>query len=80
MASKLGLMLGYSLDLSVNDIDGKPWDFSDKSKRAKAIKMVRNRQAMLLIGSPMCTAFSRFQQFNYRWKSQDEVDEIMNET
>ena len=27
----------------------------------------------------MCTAFSRLQQLNYRWKTQEEVNEIMNE-
>ena len=32
IAEKLGLIPGMSLDLTVNDVDGKPWDFNIQSK------------------------------------------------
>ena len=46
--------------------DGKPWDFNCREKLKKAIKLVRERKAMLLICSPMCTAFSKLQNLNFR--------------
>ncbi len=39
MAEKLGLISGLSLDLTVNDTDGEPWDFNVKEKRDKAEKI-----------------------------------------
>ena len=51
--------------------DGQPWDFSLLAKRIKARKLLRQAKPILLIGSPMCTAFSAWQQLNYA-KSQDQ--------
>ena len=49
---------GFALDLTVVDPeDGSPWDFCKKEKRDKARKMQREQRPILLIGSPMCTAF-----------------------
>ena len=63
---------GLALDLTVNDPDdGQPWDFSLLAKRIKARKLLRQAKPILLIGSPMCTAFSAWQQLNYA-KSQDQ--------
>ena len=60
------LASGIALDLTVNDPDdGRPWDFSLKSKRDKAREMLRQSKPMLLIGSPMCTAFSTWQYLNW---------------
>ena len=56
---------GFALDLTVLDPDdGQAWDFSRKSKRDKALRMVLREKPYLLIGSPMCTAFSTWQALN----------------
>ena len=56
---------GLALDLTVNDPDdGMPWDFSLKSKRTKARELLQHSRPVLLIGSPMCTAFCTWQRFN----------------
>ena len=56
---------GLALDLTVNDPDdGKPWDFSIPAKRIKARQLLQRTKPMLLIGSPMCTAFSTWQRLN----------------
>ena len=44
--------------------DGQPWDFSRRAKREKARQLIRTSHAILLIGSPMCTAFSTWQRLN----------------
>ena len=65
-ASQFGLTPGFALDLTVNDpVDDKPWDFTDPAKRERARKLRRDTKPMLLIGSPMCKAFSTLQQLNY---------------
>ena len=56
---------GLALDLTVNDPDdGRPWDFTVPAKRIKARKLLQRSRPMLLIGSPMCTAFSTWQRLN----------------
>ena len=63
---------GIAFDLTVNDPDdGRPWDFSRHDKREKARKILRSSKPFLLIGSPMCTAFSTWQRLNYA-KSNDK--------
>ncbi len=60
--ARLGLSPGFALDLTVIDPDdGQPWDFDNPEKRAKALRKVQREKPMLLIGSPMCTAFSLLQ-------------------
>ena len=67
MAERIGIMPGMSLDLTgVDKDDGKPWDFNVKEKRDKALDMVLNKEALLLIGSPMCKSFSKL--MNWNWK------------
>jgi len=67
IAHRMGAMSGMSLDLTTNDPDdGMPWDFNVPSKRQKALKMVVNKSAVLVIGSPVCTAFSRLQNWNFK--------------
>ena len=57
---------GFALDLTVLDSDdGQAWDFSRKSKRDKAFRMVLREKPYLLIGSLTCTAFSTWQAFNH---------------
>ena len=62
IAERLGITAGLSLDLTTHDPDdGKPWDFTKSDKRAKAMRKVENKEASLLIGSPLCTVFSQLQ-------------------
>ena len=59
------ILPSFALDLTVLDPeDGQPWDFSRKSKQDKALKMLHNEVPYVLIGSPMCTAFSLWQRLN----------------
>ena len=60
MCKSMGLNPGFALDLTVLDPDdGMPWDFTLKSKRDKARQKVIREKPILLVGSPMCTVFSR---------------------
>ena len=43
---------------------GRPSDFSIKSQRDKAEALIESQLPVLLIGSPMCTAFSAIQAIN----------------
>ncbi len=61
-AARLGLSPGFALDLAVVDPDdGLPWDFDNPDNCAKAKRKVQYAKPKLLIGSPMCTAFSQLQ-------------------
>ena len=55
---------GWSLDRTTVNDAGERWDFNDPRKRAQAKKLVQDRKPRMLIGSPMCTAFSALQTLN----------------
>ena len=55
---------GFALDLTTMNEQGQPWDFDIAANREKAREMVLTQKPMLLIGSPMCTAFSAWQHIN----------------
>ena len=74
----MGLAPGMSLDLTENDVDGLPWDFNNPAKRAKAEQLVRSKKALLLIGSPMCSAFSQIQGINFCRMSPTEIEKVLN--
>ena len=61
---ELKLMPGFALDLTTADTDGALWDFDSKVMRERAMKKVKEERPMLLVGSPMCTAFSTWQRIN----------------
>ena len=65
MGDMLGLMQGMALDLTNCDEDGNAWDFTKKAMRDKAEQMIIDKKALLVIGSPMCSAFSRLQAMNW---------------
>ncbi len=48
----LGFSVGFALDLTTNDENGKPWDFSRIDQRNKARSKVINEKPALLVGSP----------------------------
>ena len=50
--------------ITVDDETGQPYDFSVKAQRTKAELLIDEQQPTLLIGSPMCTAFSAIQAIN----------------
>lgn len=52
-----------------------PWDFNRREKRDKAENLIREKSAMLLIGSPMCAAFSQLQNLNFRRMNPEKVKE-----
>lgn len=69
MAEHLGIIPGMSLDLSGCDPDdGEPWDFNNEAKRKKAMDKVLAKEALLVIGSPMCKSFSKL--MNWNWKKE----------
>ena len=59
-----GLYPGISMDITTNDETGKPWDFDDPKQRQKAREQLRMDKPLVLVGSPMCTAFCRLQAIN----------------
>ena len=77
MAERMNMIPGLALDLSTLDPeDGQPWDFKNEDKRRKAEEMVRDKRALLVIGSPMCTTFSRLQHMNFSRMTQEQVKEV----
>jgi len=58
--------------------DSKPWDFNDHAKQVKAERLVRQKKSLLLIGSPMCTAFSQLQNLNFA-KMTEEQDQVVKD-
>ena len=80
VAERLGIIKGISLDLTTTDPDdGKPWDFNDNAKRTKAMKMIKGKEAMLVVGSPMCKAFSQIQTMNKNKMGAEKWDQLQKE-
>ena len=78
MAQECGLIPGFSLDLTtVDPDDGRPWDFNCQDKADKAEELIRTKRPLLLIGSPMCAAFSQLQTMNFARMSEEEVKKII---
>ena len=73
----LGLIPGLSLDLIENDVDGQPWDFNVKEKRDKAQRLINEKKALLVIGSPMCSAFSQIQGLNFSRMTPEDVEKVI---
>ena len=61
---RLGIVPGLALDLTTTNSKGEPWDFNDPARRKEAEKLLDEQRPQLLIGSPMCTAFSNIQNLN----------------
>ena len=60
-----GLVPGFALDLTCSDPDdGEPWDFDRSDKRSKARQLLRDQKPLVLVGSPMCTAWCTWQRLN----------------
>ena len=78
-ARKMGLKDGWALDLTVDDPDdGLPWNFDDESKRAKAMRLLKQDEPFMLIVSPMCGPFSALQAlFNHAKMTDEDLKEIV---
>ena len=61
---ELRVIPGFALDLTTADEDGSLWDFDSKVMRERAMAKVKSEKPQLLIGSPMCTAFSTWRRIN----------------
>ena len=55
---------GFALDLTTHNTDRKHWDFDNEEMRARAWARLRSEQPLLVMGTPMCTAFSAWQHIN----------------
>ena len=69
---KAGFSPGWSLDLTVTDDQGQPWDFSKHECREKARQLLHKTKPLLLVGSPMCTWFSLLQNLNKKHMSPED--------
>ena len=78
MAKRMSMIPGFALDLTQLDPDdNKPWDFNDPEKAAKAKQLIKDKKALLVIGSPMCSAFSQLQSINFSKMTKEEVDKVV---
>lgn len=69
---------GLALDLTTVDPDGRtPLDFNYSEKAQKAKRIIQEKKALLLIGSPMCAAFSQLQNLNFAKMSKEDVDKVL---
>ena len=64
MAVRIGLSAGFAMDLTTVDDQGRPWDFSQEECRSRAKAAIAASKPLLVIGSPMCTAYSVMQNLN----------------
>ena len=64
LAKEFDMLPGFALDITVNDYDGKPWDFDNMMMRKRCKNKIRTERPHLLVGSPMCTVFSALMNLN----------------
>ena len=77
-AEKAGFQPGWSLDLTVKDETGQPYDFSKHECREKARKLIHETKPLLLIGSSMCTWLSVRQNLNKKHMSKEDWQRAYN--
>ena len=59
-----GMRPGWSHDLTLNDpFTGAPWDLSLPATRDHVRRLVSDAKPFMLIGSPLCMAFSSLQKY-----------------
>ena len=61
------------MDLTTKDENGVPWDSDILEQRRRARERAERERPMLLIGSPMCAAFSAWQRINNTERDPDVV-------
>ena len=77
MAKRMNMVPGMALDMTTMDDDGLPWDFNNPDKVEKAKWIIKNKRAMLVIGSPMCAAFSQLQRINFSKMSEADRNTVV---
>ena len=75
---ELRLIPGFAFDVTTMDEEGRPWDFDDPRQRARARERILREKPMLLIGSPMCTAFSAWQELNKHKRNPELIQKEWN--
>ena len=75
---EFNLIPGFAFDITTMDENGRPWDFNDPIQRARARERVLREKPMLLIGSPMCTAFSAWQELNKHKRDPETLQKEWN--
>ena len=74
----MGLIPDLAMDLTTCDEHGNPWDFNCEAMRAKAKRIVKSNASLLLVVSPMCSAFSRLQAFNAKRLGPEKMKEMID--
>ena len=65
------------MDLTICDTEGSPWDFNSIKMSNRAIKKSLEDKPLVLIGSPMCTAYCAMNRINYSRMAPEEVAQRM---
>ena len=75
MLPGLGLLPGFALDLTTTNAQGEAWDFDDVSKQQEAWDLIEKQKPLILVGSPMCTAFCAWQKLNQQRRDLEIVEQ-----
>lgn len=74
MVERMGLRAGWALDLTTCDEDGREWNFDHLEMRNRVVRKLLKDKPSLLVGSPMCTAFSQMNEnVNYTRMDPEEI-------
>ena len=65
MARRMGHRVGWSLDITTCDDDGREWDFNSAEMRNRAARKLLKDKPTVLVGSPMCGPFGITNNMNY---------------
>ena len=60
----LGIAPGFAIDLTTCNEKGEPWDLDSIEKQKEAERLIDQTKPMVLVGSPMCTAYCAWQRIN----------------
>ncbi len=69
----LKVIPGFALDLTTTDSKGVAWDFDKLERRQEARRLIEKEKPMLLVGSPMCTAFCSWQVLNEYKRDPEQI-------
>jgi hypothetical protein len=73
------VIAGFALDLTTANCKGEAWDFNDPAKREEARQLVMKEKPLLLTLSPMCTAFSSWQNLNAHQRDKELIEREWNQ-
>ena len=61
LANQYGLIPGSAYDIEVDDENGNAWEFDSVEQRNKCVSQILAQRPTLLVGNPICAAFSILQ-------------------